>query len=549
MHEKNLDFSKELENSLRNVKEPRANTLIKGKIVSITPVEVFVDIEWTQEIVIPIEEFSNPPSLYDSVEIFCYLDKEGELQFSKIKADEIRKREEINYKFKNQIPVEGKVISLSKDKKYFNVEIDKVKAICFVDNIQKDKSDDLSSYIGNSYKFLIKSMNSNRIVLSHKDYLINQNKIERERFFKEQKVGNVIEGVVKKILEDNKGVEIDLGGFTGFVPYSEVSYSRYKPISEVLTVGEKLKLKIIDLAKDQNKIILSIKRTKQNPWFKFSVKKDDIVKGVVREINENGLVVEIEEGITGFISKKDFSWFETSEEEHKKIKIGSFIEAKVLNIDRKNQKLSLGLKQLTPHPWDQYVEKHQEKSIVKGKIARIVDFGFFIELDKGVDGLLHKNELSWTKPDEVYKELSEKVGKEIELVIDSINKDKKQISLSLKKLSDDPWKIVQATYPVGSIAEVIISEIEEKRIKGILFDKIEGIVPISEASIDTIYSLKDEFKIGDKITAKVKKIEPKKGSVLLSIKDYLIQQQENEIKDYKYDAQSSKVTFADLIKK
>jgi len=204
---------------------------------------------------------------------------------------------------------------------------------------------------------------------------------------------------------------------------------------------------------------------------------------------------------------------------------------------------------LTPHPYDIYIQNHNENSVVRGKISRIVDFGFFIELDKGVDGLLHKNELSWTKSEEIYKDLCEKVGKEIEVMIESINKDKKQISLSLKKMSNDPWKIIQNSYPIDSIIEVVISEIEEKKLKAIIIENIEGVIPISEASLDTIYSLKDNFKIGDKVTAVVKKIEPKKGSVLLSIKDYLEKQQESEIKEYKYDAQNSKITFADLIKK
>lgn len=549
MHEKTLDFSKEIENSLRNIKEPRPNTLIKGKIVSITPVEVFVDIDWTQEIVIPIEEFSTSPTILDTIEIFCYTDKEGEIQFSKIKADEIKKKDEIFYKYKNLIPVEGKILAISRDKKYFSVDIQGIKAICYVDNLIQEQKEDFSNFIGKEYKFLVKSANSNRIVVSHKDYLANQTKIERDRFFKEQKIGNTVEAIVKKIVNDNKGIEVDIGGFTGFVPFSELSYSRYKSIDEIVTIDEKLKLKIIDLTQEKNRIILSLKRTKINPWISLSLKKNDIVKGIVREISENGIVVEIDEGVTGFISKKDFSWFESSNEEHKNIKIGSYLEAMVLMIDKKNHKISLGLKQLTPHPWDQFVEKHEEKTMVKGKISRVVDFGFFIELEKGVDGLLHKNELSWNKQEEVYKDLSEKIGKEIDVLLDSINKEKRQISLSLKKLSNDPWKIVQTTYPVGTITEVIISEIEEKRLKAVLIENIDGIIPISEASLDTIYSLKDNFKIGDKVTVKVKKIEPKKGSILLSIKDYLEQQQEAEIKEFKYDAQNSKITFADLIKK
>ncbi|MCR4421085.1 MAG: S1 RNA-binding domain-containing protein [Exilispira sp.] len=549
MHEKTLDFKKEVENSLRNIKEPRPNKIIKGKIISITPTEVFIDIDWTSEIIIPIEEFKQSPIVGDYVDIYCFLDKENEIQFSKSKADEIKKRDDIFQKYKNSIPVEGKIISVSKDKKTFSVDLDGLKAICYTDNLIKDSHEDPSSLIEKQFKFIIKSINSNRIVLSHKDYLINQTRIERERFFKEQKVGNIVDGIVKKIVEDNKGIEVDLGGFSGFVPVSEISYSKYKPIEETVQIGEKLKLKIIDLDRDQNKIILSLKRIKPNPWFSVSIKKDDVIKGVVRENTDNGIIVEIEEGVTGFIYKKDFSWFESTEEEHKNIKKDSYIEAKVLSVDKKNRKISLGLKQLTIHPWDQYVENHKEKTVVKGKIARVVDFGFFIELDKGVDGLLHKNELDWIKQEEIYKELSEKLGKEIDVLIDSINKDKKQISLSIKKLSDDPWKIVQTNYPVNSIVEVIISEIEEKRMKAVLFEKIDAIIPISEASLDTIYSLKDSFKIGDKVTAKVKKIEPKKGSVLLSIKDYQQQQQENEIKEYKYDSQVSKVTFADLIKK
>ncbi len=553
MNEKTLDFSKELENSLKNIREPRPNSIIKGKIVSITPVEVFVDIDWTQEIVIPIEEFPTKPILNDFVTVYCYIDKEGELRFSKIRADQIKKKEEITEKYKNNIPVEGKINGISKDKKVIYVDIDNLKAVCYSDDLFSEMPEELNNFIGKEYKFLVKSISSNRILVSHREYIANQKRIERDRFFKEHRVGNFVEGVIKNIVEFEKGkgksVEVDLGGFSAFVPEVEVSYSRYKPIEEVIINGEKRKYKIIKLDKEKNKIFLSIKQTKVNPWITLSIRKNDIVKGIVREVTDNGIVIEIEDGVTGFVSKKDFSWFELSEEEHKKIKIGSYIEARVLDIDKNNKKLSLGIKQLSPHPFEIFVQNHNEKTVVKGKITRVVEYGFFVQLDKGVEGLLHKNELSWTKPDEVYNELSEEVGKEIDVLIDEINKDKRQISLSLKKMSNNPWEIVKNSYPVNSVIEVVISDIEDKKMRAAIIENIEGVIPISEASLDTIYSLKDKFKIGDKVTAIVKKIEQKKGNVLLSIKDYLKQQQESEIKEFEYNENVSKVTFADLIKK
>ena len=211
--------------------------------------------------------------------------------------------------------------------------------------------------------------------------------------------------------------------------------------------------------------------------------------------------------------------------------------------------MQLGLKQLTTHPWDVYVENHPVGSIVKGKIARATDFGLFIELDKGIDGLLHRNEISWTKSDDKFEELSKKIGEEIEVVIDSITKNGRKISLSLKKLSEDPWQFVKQSYHVGSVVEVVISDIEDKKMKASIVDNIEAIIPISEASTEQIRSLKDSFKIGDKITAKVIKLDLKKSSVLLSIKDYLSEIQEKELSEYKNTVNSQKITFADLLNK
>lgn len=549
MHEKMVDFTKELEYSLKNIKEPRSGNIISGKVVSITPVEVFIDIDWFQEITIPVEEFNNPPLLNDEVFIYCYEDKDSEMQFSKIKADEILQKKEIYNKYDNRIPVEGKIVSISRDKKYFNIEMGLIKGICYVDDLVSEEEKQLVDYIGKTFKFIVKNYNSKYIVLSRKLYIANQNKIEKSKFFKEKKVGDIVEGVVKQIIPSNDGVEFELGGFSGFIPASEVSYSPYKPIEESVSIGEHRKAKIIRLDREKNNIILSFKQLDPNPWSSFEINKDDIITGVVRNVTDNGIVIEVQDGITGFISKKDISWFETSETEHKQIKNGSFIECKVLNFDRDGHKLQLGLKQLTTHPWDVYVENHPVGSIVKGKIARATDFGLFIELDKGIDGLLHRNEISWTKSDDKFEELSKKIGEEIEVVIDSITKNGRKISLSLKKISEDPWQFVKQSYHVGSVVEVVISDIEDKKMKASIVDNIEAIIPISEASTEQIRSLKDSFKIGDKVTAKVIKLDIKKGSVLLSIKDYLSEIQEQELNEYKNTVSSQKITFADLLNK
>ncbi|HQQ19490.1 MAG TPA: S1 RNA-binding domain-containing protein [Exilispira sp.] len=238
MHEKMVDFTKELEYSLKNIKEPRSGNIISGKVVSITPVEVFIDIDWFQEITIPVEEFNNPPLLNDEVFIYCYEDKDGEMQFSKIKADEILQKKEIYNKYDNRIPVEGKIVSISRDKKYFNIEMGLIKGICYVDDLVSEEEKQLVNYIGKTFKFMVKNYNSKYIVLSRKLYITNQNRIEKSKFFKEKRVGDIVEGVVKQIIPSNDGVEFDLGGFSGFVPASEVSYSPYKPIEESIIIGE-----------------------------------------------------------------------------------------------------------------------------------------------------------------------------------------------------------------------------------------------------------------------------------------------------------------------
>lgn len=554
MSERKFDFNQEIEKSLQNINKPKPKSLLPGRVVLITENEVFIDIKWTSEVVIPLEEFTNKPLVDDTVYIWYDIDKEGNAIFSKKIADKKLEERELFQIFKRGLSLKAKVVSYNKEKKYFNCIYKDI--YCKIPIYEMDlkfiNEENINEYLDKEFYFKIINYRRNNIILSRKAYLINKAKEEKIKFFKEKNKGDIVDCEVLKILEDDKGVIVDLGGFSGYIPKKEVSYSRFFNVKDVLEEGQKIKAKIILIRKNskkQDKIVLSYKQAKKDPWKELKYKKDDIVKGIVKKVFPDGVYIEIEEGVEGFIRKNDFSWVRDERSTYEIAKVGEIIEAKILTINYKNRKLRLGVKHILPNPWDSIEERYVPGKKIKGIIKRITSFGIFIELEKGIEGLLRKQELSWTKnvnPEELYKD---KIGEEIEVVVKDINKEKKRIALSLRELFENPWDNLMANYPVGSTIEVIISDIQSKKLVAKINEDIEAVIPISEASVEKISSLEDKFKIGDKVVAKVIVLNPDKKKFVLSIKELILEEQNKEINKFIFDNKEAKISLGELLTK
>lgn len=555
MSERNFDFNQEIEKSLQNINKPKPKSLLPGRVVLIAENEVFIDIKWTSEVIVPLEEFANKPEIDDTVYIWYDVDKDGAPIFSKKIADKKLEERELQQIYRRGLSLKAKIISYNKEKKYFTAVYKNLN--CKVPIYEIDtkfvSDENINDYLDKEFEFKILNYKRNNIVLSRKEYLINRAKEEKIKFFKEKNKGDIVECEVVKILNDDKGVIVDLGGFTGFIPKREVSYSRFFNTSDILEEGQKIKAKIVLMTRNSNKkedkIVLSIKQAKEDPWKELKYQKDDIVKGIVKKVFPDGVYVEIEEGVEGFIRKSDFSWVQDERSTNEIAKLGEIIEAKILSIDFKNRKLRLGVKHILPNPWDTIEERYVIGKKVKGIIKRITNFGVFIELEKGIEGLLRKQELSWTKnlnPEDLFKD---KVGEEIEVVVKKIEKEKKRIALSLRELFDNPWKNLQANYPQGSTIEVIISDVQPKKLVAKINEEIEAIIPISEVAIEKIASLEDKFKIGDKVVAKVKILDPNRKKFLLSIKELILEEQNKEINKFIFDNKEAKINLGELLSK
>ncbi|MCX8058041.1 MAG: S1 RNA-binding domain-containing protein [Spirochaetes bacterium] len=549
MSEKIVNFEEELEKSLQTIQEPQAGSIIEGKIVCVNNSEVFVDIGWTQEITISIDEFDSKPNELDKVYIYCFKDKYDRTIFSKKKADEILLKRELSRLLKEGLPIKGFVKRYIKEKKLFQIDVKGVSGICFADKIDLKDFDEklVNDYIEKVFDFKILSYNNNKLVLSRKDYLIDKAKIEKIKFFKERNKKDIVKCKVKKILENDKGVIVDIDSFEGFIPRKEISYSKYFNISDILSEGQIIDAEIIELNKKEDKIILSYKNTKKDPWENLKLKEGDIVKSKVVKVFPEGLFVNIEEGLDGYIYKKDLSWFEDFENEKNIAKEGNIVEGKILRIDRKNRKIIIGIKHILPNPFEKYISENGIGKKVKGKIDKVTDFGVFIELDRGVTGLLKQEDLSWTEELNPSKLYSDKVGSEIEVVIKNIDTKKKRIDLSLKDLFDNPWDNFLANNKIGSNVETLVSEVEERKLVVKLNQEIKGIIPASEVSTEKVFNLAEKFKIGDKIIAKIKTLEPKKKRVVLSIKDYIEEEQSKELGKFLFDHQETKITLGKLL--
>lgn len=527
--------------------------VVIGKIISIDKEYVLVDIGYKSEGQVPIYEFYEENNeiaaqVGDSVEVMVeWWDEEEEVVIlSKEKAAKIKVWEDIKKAYDDDGTVEG--VITNRVKGGFSVDIG-VQA--FLPGSQADLRPirNLDDMVGKTFVFKILKYNRKRsnIVLSRRVILEEELEAKRAATLDAITEGKVVEGTVKNITE--YGVFVDLGGVDGLLHITDISWGRVKHPSELFAVGDDITVKILSLDIEKERVSLGMKQLVEDPWLSAEEKYPigSRVSGKVVSLTDYGAFIELEEGIEGLIHVSEMSWTRKIRHPSKVVNVGEDVEAVVLDIRPENRRISLGMKQAVPNPWDVIAEKYPVGTTIEGKIKNITDFGLFIGIDEGIDGLVHISDISWTKrikhPGELYKR-----GDTVQAVVLDIEKENERFSLGIKQMQPDPWKTVEERYEVGKEITGTVTNITDFGIFVELEEGIEGLVHVSEISKEKVKTPSSRFNVGDVITAKVMNINSDERRIGLSIKRLEMEDEQTILSDYLNKVGPATSTFGEILR-
>jgi small subunit ribosomal protein S1 len=527
--------------------------VVSGRIISIDKDHVLVDIGYKSEGQIRIQEFKNEEGEVsaqpgDSVEVMVewWDDEEERVVLSKEKAANIKIWDAIKKSYDDDGTVEG-IIS-NRVKGGFSVDIG-VQA--FLPGSQADLRPirNLDELVGQTFEFKILKYNRKRsnIVLSRRAILEGERESKRAETLASIHEGQVVEGIVKNITD--YGVFIDLGGVDGLLHITDISWGRVKHPSELFAVGDTINVKVLSFDLEKERVSLGMKQLAVDPW-SVATEKYPVgarVSGVVVSLTDYGAFIELEEGIEGLIHVSEMSWTRKVRHPSKVVSVAEEVEAVVLDIKPESRRISLGMKQVVPNPWDVISEKYPVGTTIEGKIKNITDFGLFIGIDEGIDGLVHISDISWIKrikhPSELYKK-----GDVIQAIVLDIEKESERFSLGIKQLQDDPWKTVAERYEVGKEITGTITNLTDFGIFIELEEGIEGLVHVSEISKEKIKTPVGQYKIGEVIAAKVMNINSDERRIGLSIKRMEIEDEQGLLNDYVNNMGPATSSFGEILR-
>jgi small subunit ribosomal protein S1 len=514
------NFMELYEESLKSVQE---GGLVRGTIVHVDKEFVLVDIGYKSEGQIPIGEFIDAGGnvtarVGDPVDVLLERreDDEGIIILSKEKAAKIRIWDEIKEIYEKGGTIRGQIIARVKGGMSVDIGLP---AFLPGSQINLKPIKDFDSHIGTVQDFKILKYNKRRsnIVLSRRAILESERAAMRDKTLQHLQVGAVMEGTVKNITE--YGLFIDLGGIDGLLHITDMSWGRVGHPSELYRVGDKITVKILNFDSDSGRVSLGLKQLKPDPWSKANERYTlgMKMKGRVVNLADYGAFVEIEEGIEGLIHVSEMSWTRKVRHPSQILKVGDEIEAMVMNIDTGNKRISLGLKQVEPNPWDVIGERYPVGTTIEGRIKNITDFGIFIGIDEGIDGLVHISDISWTKrikhPSELYKK-----GQTVQAVVLNIEKENERFSLGIKQLTSDPWDEVPSKYKPGTRVTGTVTNVTDFGVFVELEEGIEGLIHVSELSKEKTGDPLSRFNVDDVIQAKVINVSRGEKKIGLSIK-------------------------------
>ena len=521
----------------KSFKEIREGSIVIGRIIEIQPQVVLVDIGYKSEGAIPISEFEDEDiEVGNDIEVLLERleNDEGMVVLSKEKAAHKQNWDKIAKVFHDGGLVKGKVKSVVKGGLMVNVGVE-----AFLPGSQIDiiPPKDLTEYVGNVYEFKIVKINDERknVVLSRREVIEAERTEQRQAFLKDVNVGDAVEGMVKNITDF--GAFVDLQGMDGLLHITDMSWGRVNHPSEMLAVAQNITVQILEVDKEKERVSLGLKQLTPNPWEdieqRFPV--GDHVKGKITKLVPYGAFVEVAEGVEGLIHVSELSWTKRITRPSDVLELGQEVEAVVLGINIEEQKISLGVRQLEPNPWENVESRFPIGHQIKGEVRNLTPYGAFIELEDGIDGMVHVSDLSWTRKINHPSEMLKK-GDELQAVVLEIDKESQRISLGVKQLETDPWDEIGKRFNVGEMVTGTVAKIAAFGAFVQLEDDVDGLVHISQLREEHVTKVKEVVGIGDEVKARVIKVDKAERRIGLSIKAASYSEEELKKETAAFDA-------------
>lgn len=529
--------------------------MIPGRVIEVDGDYVYIDVGYKSEGKISSNEFDTPPQVGETVYVILVRKegREGQVIVSKRKADEKIFWKDLRIAFDDHKPVQGTIAH--KIKGGYEVDLgNDIRAFLPLSKVDVKRPSENSDYVGVKSSFYIDRLyakGKTNIVVSRRDWMEEDIRKRRDGFFGQVKIGDTVEGIVKSFT--SFGAFVDLGGFDGLLHINDMSWGHVTRPKDFVKLGESIQLKVIRLESQEGRINLSLKHFTEDPWNHFEEKYHigDVVKGKVTKLADFGAFIEIEEGIEGLAHISELSWVRKVKHPREVLKVGDVVETKILNYDIQQGKLSLGLKQVLPNPWDEIDQRYPVGMRLTRKVVRASPYALFFEIEEGIDGVMHVDDMSWTKKIRNASSFA-KMEEEIEVMVIGIDKERAKVQLGVKQLSEDPWESIARAYPRGSVITGEITSITDFGFFVKVQGGIEGLVHkmnIVDDRVEPLDAAMAKYKVGDSIQAVVTEVSPAKQKLSLSLRDYVKRVQREELDKYIHDeSKQDTVSLGDMLK-
>ncbi|MEK7341093.1 MAG: 30S ribosomal protein S1 [Candidatus Binatota bacterium] len=546
------DFQTLFEESMRSVKP---GGVVKGRVVGITATHVMIDVGYKSEGQIPLQEFLDRDGkvqvkVGDDVDVFFDSsegeDENGDIILSRERAENIKIWEEIEKAYREGTGVEG--VILSKVKGGFHVDVG-VPGFLPGSHVDVRPTRNLDKFVGKRDKFAILKYNRPRgnVVVSRRVLLEKERESLKKEILKVLEEGVILEGTVKNIT--SYGAFVDLGGIDGILHISDMSWGRINHPSELVKVGDHVKVAVLKFDAERERISLGMKQITPDPWtsVRESYPVGARIRGKVLSLMDYGAFVELEKGVEGLIHISEMSWTKKISHPSNIVQVGETVEVMVLNVDPNHRRISLGLKQVLPNPWEQMKEKYPQGSVINGPVRNVTDFGIFVGVEEGIDGLVHVSDLHWTKkikhPSELYKK-----GDIVDAKVLGVDVQNERFSLGIKQLTIDPWKLIAERYPVGSKVKGEVTSVPDFGVFVRLEEGVEGLIHVSQLSTERVDKPSALFKVGDPVDAEVINVDPHERKIGLSIRALKKTEERQEMEKYlKKEKAAGRFSFESIL--
>ncbi len=547
-------FAELFEKSLTSGQSMQPGSIVSARVLEVKPDVVIVDAGLKSEGVIPIQEFmlengTISVAVGDQIEVALETveDGFGETRFSKEKAERIRTWDRLQAAFDKGEIVSG--IITGKVKGGFTVDIGTVRAFLPGSLVDVRPVRDTAYLEGKPLEFKVIKLDKlrNNVVVSRREVLEAEYSAERDSLLQNLQEGVVLKGVVKNLVE--YGAFVDLGGVDGLLHITDMSWKRVKDPSEVVQVGQELEVKVLKYDRERRRVSLGLKQLGDDPWVDIARRYPEKTRlfGKVTNITDYGAFVEIEPGVEGLVHVSEMDWTNKNVNPGKVVHVGDEVEVMILDIDEERRRISLGMKQCKPNPWEEFSQNHQKGDRVRGTIKSMTDFGIFIGLEGGIDGLVHLSDLDWNLPGEVAVRNYSK-GQEVEATVLAIDGARERISLGVKQLSNDPLTQFMAENPKGTMVAGTVKSVDARGAFIRLAEGVEGYIKAGDLSRDRVDDATRVLKEGDKLESRFIGVDRKNRIVSLSVKAKEIQEEEEAVAEYRNSATSGKTSLGDILK-